>query len=94
MLTKEKADKVYDLLVAEGGAHDDDDSRRMFVDYHTSEQEALGSTEWRFSGYLGFGGKFWVTREGQCYVTCYAEDATEYKTSIIDSINAQLEKME
>ena len=50
-ITKEKAGKVYDLLV---GAYEPD--RDNFIYHHTESKD--GCSEWRFCGKLGFGGKY------------------------------------
>lgn len=58
-MTKEKANKVYDLLVSIGGAYEPyGDS---FIYHHTESKD--GCSEWRFSGKLGFGGKYRPTEE-------------------------------
>ena len=51
-VTKDLAEVLYDILVAEGGARVK--QREEFVRYMTNGE---GRHEWRFSGNLGFGGK-------------------------------------
>ena len=72
---------VYDILVAQGGARETD--RAEFLHHH----RAGGYPEWRFIGYLGFGGKYLME---QNKVTCYPEDNTPERQALIDQINAQL----
>lgn len=79
-ITKEKADKVYDVLVEIGGA--DKTDRDNFV-YHHIE----GCGEWRFSGKLGFGGKY-LSEYNK--VTCYPEDETTERLKLINEINEKL----
>lgn len=45
--------------------------------------------EWRFSGHLGFGGKYWSQRND---VTCYQEDMTEERRILIDKTNEKLKE--
>ena len=54
--------------------------REDFVRYHVGRhspalQSAGSTTEWRFMGSLGMGGKFWVSLEN-FNVSCYSEDET------------------
>lgn len=80
-ITKEKADKVYDVLVEIGGA--DKTDKDNFIYHHTKEE----CSEWRFYGKLGFGGKY---RSGYNMVTCYPEDETPQRKALIDEINERL----
>ncbi len=75
--------KVYNLLVAIGGAHEYE--RESFV-YHHLE----GCTEWRFQGQLGFGGKYYSERNK---VSCYSEDKTEHREYLIKKLNEELAKL-
>lgn len=74
------ASKIYDVLVQIGGATED--NRESFIHYYHTD-----GSEWRFSGLLGFGGKY---RKRTNSVDCYAEDETQERTSIIDEINQYL----
>lgn len=83
LISTEKANKVYDILVHLGGAYEQDRSR--FVYHHCESKD--GCYEWRFGGKLGFGGKYWC--ETNC-VACYEEDRTKERLNLIAQINAEL----
>lgn len=72
---------VYDILVNLGGANEQD--RNSFVYNHTSDE----TTEWRFCGHLGFGGKY---RSLTNKVDCYREGATPEIRELINKINKDL----
>lgn len=69
LLSKEVANKIYDVLVSEGGAREDE--RPDFIYHHCIYEH--GCTEWRFRGHLGFGGKYKSSWNGISY---YSEDET------------------
>lgn len=77
-------DKVYDLLVDIGGANPKDRTDFIHAFVHDN------TTEWRFSGHLGFGGKYRKYNK----VTCYSEDETTERLQIIEDINLALDKLE
>ncbi len=83
-MTKEKANRVYGLLVNMGGANESE--RGDFVFHHTKDG---GCDEWRFGGLLGFGGKY---RSNSDSVDCYTEDETPERASIISELNNALQK--
>ncbi len=85
-MTNEKASKVYDLLVSIGGANELD--RNSFIYHHSESKE--GCSEWRFSGKLGFGGKY---RSIYNTVDCYREDETPERLKIIAELNDALAKI-
>lgn len=95
-MTKEKANKVYDLfvsigghqylLVSIGGAYEPD--RYSFIYHHTKDKD--GCSEWRFSGKLGFGGKY---ISGRNRVDCYREDETPERIKLMDELNSALAKI-
>jgi hypothetical protein len=85
-LTKENANKIYDLLINIGGASSYE--RSDFV-YHHVESDS-GCDEWRFRGNLGFGGKY---RSHTNRVDCYREDATPERIRITDNLNSELSKL-
>jgi hypothetical protein len=64
------ANKIYDILVKECGAWEEE--RNDFVLHQTREEEQM-TREWRFCGKLGFGGKFWRNND-RLYVNYYNED--------------------
>ena len=82
----EYARAVYDVLCREAGA------REGACDY----EEFLASwphsaTEYRFMGSLGWGGKVWYNApNARAYVTCYPEDATNHRQSVIARTNEAL----
>lgn len=92
-MTKEAANAVYDLLVAEAGAGEG--WRLQFV-FHQTERYC---TEFRFMGALGFGGKFWrnwgYRSDGSWgetwYVNAYPEDLTDERRALIDRVNTELD---
>lgn len=85
-MTKEKANKVYDLLVSIGGAYEPD--RDSFLYFHTEYK--YETSEWRFSGKLGFGGKY---RKATNSVDCYREDATPERVKLMNELNEALSKI-
>ena len=85
-MTEEMANKVYDVLVEICGAHIG--ARSHFV----SQQAYEPICEWRFSGHLGFGGKFW-RNDGRMYVNCYREDETPERQAMIERANERLMEM-
>ena len=83
LISPEKAQKIYDLLVSIGGA-----SERMmdsFIYHHCESKE--GCDEWRFQGKLGFGGKYYSERN---VVDCYTEDRNPTTIAIINELNDKL----
>ena len=83
-ISKDKANKIYDLLVRIGKASED--QRNSFI-HHFCVSE-YGCDEWRFGGVLGFGGKYW---RGTNRVSCYSEDETPKRLYIINELNLELE---
>jgi hypothetical protein len=86
-LTIEQAKQVWSVLVAQGAT---EDSERWRVDFIRTQ--VYGCVEYRFQGNLGFGGKFWNSG-GKWYVTCYPEDATPERRSLISAVNECLAKL-
>lgn len=82
-MTVETANKIYDVLVEFGGANET--MRNSFI-YHHSESKDV-CTEWRFSGKLGFGGKYHSQTNK---VDCYREDETPERNQLITEINTLL----
>lgn len=79
--------QVYDVLVRLCAALDDDANRSQWEGFWLSE-----GTEHRFSGSLGFGGKFWRAN-GRWYVSCYSEDETPIRKRRIEEANRVLALM-
>jgi hypothetical protein len=84
ILSKEIASDIYDILVEECGAPES--MRDSWMHHQTSEEHTY---EWRFSGHLGFGGKFWRNM-GRWYVDCYLEDSSPKAKRVIKKANAML----
>jgi hypothetical protein len=89
-INKETAEKIWAILVEDGGAWNPPGlrghfERDSFVRYVTKEN----GVEWRFQGRLGFGGKFY-NNMGMWYVNCYAENKNAETTAIINRINEKL----
>jgi hypothetical protein len=82
-MTKEKMNKVYDLLVNMGGAYEPD--RYSFIYHHTESKYKC--EEWRFSGKFGFGGKY---RVGYNRIDYYKEDETQERNRLKDELNIKL----
>ena len=89
----EASNEVYDLLVSIGGA--EETSRDSFVLY-SEEKSDCSTSEWRFQGHFGFGGKF-RTRWGHgknlrdWYVDLYPEDDTVERSGLLKILNEKLE---
>lgn len=81
VVTEEQANAVYNILVQHAGASEW--RRDEFVFMHANGR----CDEYRFTGTLGFGGKFW---RQQWDVTCYQEDVTPQRQKAIDETNAAL----
>ena len=84
-ITTDKANKIYDLLVSIGGAYEPE--RSAFIYHHCESKD--GCDEWRFSGKLGFGGKYRSNNR----VDCYLEDETPERKKIINELNEALSKI-
>jgi len=81
IMTAERANKVYDLLVNIGKASEND--RENFIYHHTEN----GCGEWRFGGALGFGGKY-LSRYNK--VTCYEEEENPKRIKLMEKLNTTL----
>lgn len=80
-MTEVEADAVYNILVEHAGA--DEHGRREFAAMHANGR----CDEYRFVGWLGFGGKFW---RHDWRVSAYPEDITPGRQAIVDVTNAAL----
>lgn len=76
------ANKVYDILVAEAGAQEN--NRLSFVYSHCENEYPCH--EFRFGGFFGFGGKYWSERNAISY---YQEDHTKK----LDKLEAKVNKL-
>ena len=86
-MTKDSANKIYDVLVKYAGAHED--WRNNFVYCHAVDK--YGCQEYRFQGDLGFGGKYY---SGRNKVSAYSEDLTPKREKQIDKVNYYLLRAE
>lgn len=87
-LTGTEAGAVYDLLVEKCGAYPRD--RDGFILHHQYIKN--GSSEWRFGGLLGSGGKFYVTGH-KWYVSNYTENGGPEENLLIAETNKALQGM-
>jgi hypothetical protein len=87
-LTKEVANKIYDILEDIGASST---MRESFVYTQTHED----CHEWRIEGHLGFGGKFWndLYEPYEWCVSCYSEDETKKRIKIIATTNKKLKEL-
>ena len=67
--------------------HAQESLREQFIHSVTKEPP---STEFRFGGLLGFGGKFYYRRD-RLYVACYPEDINVVRAEAIQKANAELD---
>lgn len=86
-MTPEHAAAAHDILVERAGA--DREDRYSFI-FHICKPQP--TTEYRFGGLLGHGGKFRNPRDGERipYIDCYPEDLTDERRAIIGDVNAEL----
>jgi len=90
-LTKELANKIYDILVEEAGASENNRNEFIFAETKKPEEynHTGGCAEFRFGGKLGFGGKFW-NANNRFYVSAYSEETGTTQEKIIESVNILL----
>jgi hypothetical protein len=86
LIPKERANKVYDLLVSIGGANEKE--RDSFLYAHCEDEYPC--MEWRFGGHLGSGGKYRSTWNG---VTYYGETQTPEMILIKDKLDEALKEI-
>ena len=85
-MSPESANAVYDILVDIAGANIK--TRPDFVHEMTRENPTI---EWRFGGYLGFGGKYYRERNK---VSCYREDETLVALKAMADTNEALARLD
>ena len=85
-MSKERANKIYDLLVLIGGAIERE--REGFLFWHCKSKD--GCDEYRFQGKLGFGGKYFSFDN---VVNCYSEDLNTERSELIEKLNEELKKI-
>lgn len=83
---------VYDLLIEHGGATPA--YRDAFVDFHVERhshdsKECAYTTEFRFMGKFGAGGKFWVDLDG-FRINYDSEDRTDERVQLRTELNKKL----
>lgn len=92
-MTIEKVfDGVYTVLVELGGASEA--YRADFVAFHTKRHspdnlECAFTSEFRFMGHFGTGGKFWVDLDG-FRVSYYPDDRTDERVRLATEVNKAL----
>jgi hypothetical protein len=65
---------IYDILIRCCGASEYEQDRLEFVN-HALAHDPSRTLEWRFQGWLGFGGKIWLYNSDVPYVNFYPEDS-------------------
>ncbi len=83
--TPEFYNKVYDILVNMGGALEKE--REDFL--YAFVKDEYPTTEWRFSGKLGSGGKY----RSRNVVTCYSESETPERLDLMKDMNLALSRL-
>jgi len=83
-ITKEWANKIYDILADSCEASDNPRARSSFV-----YAQGNGCLEYRFCGVFGFGEKFW-DNNGRWYVDYYQEHHTEERAEAQRAANKEL----
>lgn len=86
VLTDELTEPIYDIIEACCGAQAD--GRGEFVAYMRGERNG----EWRFGGWLGFGGKLYSSSQG-VYVDCYPEHRSPLAAFAIKTANERIEAL-
>ena len=86
-MNKERFNRIFDLLVTIGGAQES--MRGNFIHCHVVNP--IDSSEYRFQGNLGFGGKYWSRTNS---VSCYPEDENHKTKKIMDRLNAELARLD
>lgn len=89
-LDAETASRIWDVLVEECGASEQ--GREDFI----RSVGTHGLTEYRFCGWLGFGGKVWLRPYPPAPwfdVNCYPEDLTEERETAMQLANARLAEL-
>jgi len=81
-----KANAVYDILVVEAGAHEN--NRLCFVYSHCEDEYPCD--EFRFGGHFGFGGKYWSKRNAISY---YQENHTKKLDKLEAKVNILLSEI-
>lgn len=94
MSSKEMFNKIWDALVKHAGADEGDrdsfiQSGRMYD--HVLKSQLAKRLEFQFGGFLGFGGRVWITADFPYpFVNGYREDYTSKRRKIMDVTNEAL----
>jgi len=83
--TLEFYNKVYDILVNMGGAIEKERGDFLYAFIN----DEYPTTEWRFGGLLGGGGKY----RSRNVVTCYSESETPERLELMKDMNLALENL-
>lgn len=79
---------IYNELVTYCGASElSGEQTDFFLRYVTRSNSA--DSEWRFGGWLGFGGKLYSNSQG-VYVDCYSEDKSSIVAFVIKIVNERI----
>jgi hypothetical protein len=84
--------RAYEVLVVYAKANENNELD--FVEFHTwrhhpASDSCGNTTEFRFQGCLGMGGKFWVSC-AHFNVSCYSEDSTPARLAVIQKCREEL----
>lgn len=82
--------KAYDILVEFAGASKNHQDRLAFVSAFTHTESKLRTSEWRFQGTIGFGGKFYYDGWGPMRIDCYVEERSRANAKTIETVNKKL----
>lgn len=80
-------EKIYHILEECCGATED--RREDFLSYMRNKDDYK---EFRFEGWLGYGGKLYENSQG-IYVDCYPEDRTPIRTFVIKTANERIYRL-
>lgn len=86
-MTQERAAAVYAILKEECGAPGGLMEDGFVYEFTKVDDEYGPTSEWRFQGNLGFGGKF---RYPRMRVDCYKEDESPERLAAIERANTKL----
>jgi hypothetical protein len=86
-VTPDEASLIFDALVDTCGARES--RREDFIHYLSQDQK---NHEYRFQGFLGFGGKLYHQWD-ELWVGCYPEDMDKVKQSMIHEAHTRIEEI-
>lgn len=82
-------EKAYQILCEHAGAQASEREKQCFIQAFLDEKHL--TSEYRFGGKLGQGGKFWNSN-GSLHVTCYLEDRDDC-IDLINKVNGLLHEL-